>query len=301
MVQISFTSFLKLFGNQILSKVTSESIQNYLLNQTWTSSYRNLIKSTLALFFKYALKVGYIDSNPMERVVLPKTKLSFEDIDKKRQKYLTHEQMILFLKDLYENGHNHTFNVLVEFLYLTGLRFGEAQTLMWSNVDFENGVIHIRHTVEHSGKKSNYKITEPKTMNAYRAVSLGSRAIELLKQLKQISSGNKNLVFTDKHGNFIVLNTFNLYVKRYFNNKTLGKDESFKLSSHVFRHSHVSLLTELGFHIKEIMERVGHGDEGTTIKIYTHISKKMKETSLDRLEKVELVLSEKLTKNIENI
>ena len=59
-------------------------------------------------------------------------------------------------------------------------------------------------------------------------------------------------------------------------------------SSHMLRHSHVSLLTELGVPIKTIMERVGHKDEKTTLQIYTHVTKKMKEDVDEKLNNLEL-------------
>lgn len=59
-------------------------------------------------------------------------------------------------------------------------------------------------------------------------------------------------------------------------------------SSHMLRHSHVSLLTELGVPIKTIMERVGHKDEKTTLQIYTHVTKKMKEDVDEKLNNLDL-------------
>ena len=57
-------------------------------------------------------------------------------------------------------------------------------------------------------------------------------------------------------------------------------------SSHMFRHSHISLLTELGIPVKAIMSRVGHINEKTTIQIYTHVTKNME---LDISEKMESI------------
>ncbi len=54
----------------------------------------------------------------------------------------------------------------------------------------------------------------------------------------------------------------------------------------MFRHSHISLLTELGIPVKAIMSRVGHINEKTTIQIYTHVTKNME---LDISEKMESI------------
>ncbi|MBN4913237.1 tyrosine-type recombinase/integrase [Staphylococcus sp. EG-SA-13] len=45
--------------------------------------------------------------------------------------------------------------------------------------------------------------------------------------------------------------------------------------NHIFRHSHITLLAEMGIPLKVTMDRVGHNDHDTTIKIYSHVSEKM--------------------------
>ena len=45
-----------------------------------------------------------------------------------------------------------------------------------------------------------------------------------------------------------------------------------RLSTHIFRHTHVSLLAESGVSLKAIMARVGHNDPATTMAIYTPVS-----------------------------
>lgn len=65
----------------------------------------------------------------MDRVVLPKHKVTQEEIELKRENYLSRNQIRLYLNVPDERGTNPIFNILVEFLYLTGLRAGEAQGL----------------------------------------------------------------------------------------------------------------------------------------------------------------------------
>ena len=171
---------------------------------------------------------------------------------------------------------------------MTGLRAGEAQALAWSDINFETRMLTVKHTVQRGNKKLDYQITTPKTIHSYRKIYFNSRVVELLYELKRLTTvvSDKDLVFTDGRGDFFVLNTFNSYIQRYFNNQEIEKLDSFKLTSHVFRHSHVSLLAELVFHIREVMERVGHSDEKTTIQIYTHVTEKMKQNSFEKLESV---------------
>ncbi|WP_236809623.1 tyrosine-type recombinase/integrase [Bacillus glycinifermentans] len=46
---------------------------------------------------------------------------------------------------------------------------------------------------------------------------------------------------------------------------------------HILRHTHISMLTEAGVDLPTIMKRMGYDDIRTTMKIYTHVTEKMKE------------------------
>lgn len=55
------------------------------------------------------------------------------------------------------------------FLYNTGMRVGEALALRWEDVDFDNKIIHIKHTLIHKGVKE-YQLTAPKTPSSIRDI-----------------------------------------------------------------------------------------------------------------------------------
>jgi len=150
--------FIKIFGNEKLTRIKSAALQTYLLAKDWSYGYRNLVKVYLSSLFDYAKTVGYLVDNPMDRVVLPKYKVTQEEIELKREHYLSRQQIRLYLNILDTEGKNPIFNILVEFLYLTGLRIGEAQALMWSDIDFETKILTVRHTVQRANKKSDYQI-----------------------------------------------------------------------------------------------------------------------------------------------
>ncbi|PCF40178.1 hypothetical protein B5B97_01530 [Staphylococcus delphini] len=50
----------------------------------------------------------------------------------------------------------------------------------------------------------------------------------------------------------------------------------------------MSWLVENNIPLKTIMKRVGHTDEKTTIKIYTHVTEKMDKQLTDKLESLSL-------------
>ncbi len=84
----------------------------------------------------------------------------------------------------------------------------------------------------------------------------------------------------------------------FFNNKTSRKggsiDDMIKerypmftkhITSHVFRNTHISMLAERGWQLKEIMDRVGHKDFKTTLEIYQQVTKDMRKNEEEDLKK----------------
>ena len=58
------------------------------------------------------------------------------------------------------------------------------------------------------------------------------------------------------------------------------------VTSHTMRHSHISLLSQLGVSLRAIMERVGHTDHKTTLQIYSHVTEQMDKDMMNKLEKI---------------
>ena len=50
------------------------------------------------------------------------------------------------------------------------------------------------------------------------------------------------------------------------------------------RHSHISLLSQLGISLRAIMDR-GHTDHKTTLQIYSHVTEQMDKDMMSKLEK----------------
>lgn len=52
---------------------------------------------------------------------------------------------------------------------------------------------------------------------------------------------------------------------------------------HMLRHTYISMLTEAGINLPTIMACVGHEDIETTMKIYTHVTNKMRKDASDKI------------------
>src|SRR5574337_1094675 len=107
--------------NEKIKSVSSGYFNKYFSLQKNSSSYKKIVKNTINLFFKYALKVGYIDTNPIENVELPKSRLLLEDVEKRKAKFLSQSEMIDFIRISKLNKRQIRKSLLAEFMYLTGL------------------------------------------------------------------------------------------------------------------------------------------------------------------------------------
>ena len=122
-----------------------------------------------------------------------------------------------------------------------------------------------------------------KTLSSYRTTNLTNREIEIIDELIMLnelaSSMNREFfemdyIFLNNRGKSMQRNSFNATLQKA--NRRLDKPINKLLSSHIFRHTLISMLAENNVLVKAIMARVGHKDSNTTMQIYTHVTKSMK-------------------------
>ncbi|WP_309545322.1 tyrosine-type recombinase/integrase [Virgibacillus dokdonensis] len=85
-------------------------------------------------------------------------------------------------------------------------------------------------------------------------------------------SPNGNFVFSRPNGYPFIQKNIIIRMNRLLEYTNITK----KATPHIFRHTHISMMTEAGIDLATIMEKVGHEDMKTTMKIYTHVTNKMK-------------------------
>ena len=270
----------------LLMNVTSRIVQNILLELPCSAEHRKNKKVLLNLFFKYCLNVGYISENPIDNVVLPKRKKNLKKVRMKQNKYLTRAEVVQYLNFLEKEEKNQRVRLIVEFMYLTGLRFGEVLALTLEDIDFGNKTLEVKHTLHTSGSKAEIFLDSPKSLASYRVIGISDRVLEIIEEYLLIEKEGR-FIFT-KNGNPFMIFSFNDFLKRSFKRSGIQKEEDFVLTTHVFRHSHISLLAELEVPIKAIMERVGHTNKKMTLGVYTHVTEQMKFNITEKLDKLDL-------------
>jgi integrase len=245
---------LPYFDGYALSEIVPLQIQGFLTEKartgiSWHSvrNMRNLLSSVL----RTAVEWGYLEENPASKVKLPPRPV------RTPPRYLLPGQVRQLLAEIPE-----PWRSMVLLAVLTGLRRGELFALRWGAVDLERGVLAVRESVY------NGQFSTPKTHSSMRRIPLSSPVVELFRKRKAEvgNTRSEDLVFFSRRktpfrpGNIL---------KRFIHPACdrLGIP---RVGWHTFRHTHATLLNELGENPKTAQAILGHSDIQTTLQVYTH-------------------------------
>jgi len=184
------------------------------------------------------------------------------------------------------------------------MRPGELVALKKSDLNFIKSTIRISKTLySEKNNMKKYLLDTTKT-NRSRIVDMDESIMKMLKQLVKANNRHKmkyQTVVEDFHDEDFVFQRYNGYpfltknlssrMKRLLKSSGIKKE----LTPHSFRHTHISMMTEAGAELSTIMERVGHIDPNTTLKVYTHVTEKMKATSIKNVTAHHTNILEKLS------
>ena len=245
---------LPYFGDYTLSDIVPSQIQGFLAEKAKTGicwyTVRNL-RNVLSRILRTAVEWGYLEENPVAKVKLPPKPLQAP------AQFLPPQQVRQLLAEIRE-----PYCSMVLLAVLTGLRRGELFALRWGALDLDKGALEVRESV------FNGQFSTPKTHSSVRQIPLSSPAVALLRDLKAQVAKTKpeDLVFVSRRGT--PLRPDNI-LKRVIH-PACDRLKMARVGWHTFRHTHATLLSELGESIKTAQAILGHSDIGTTLQIYTH-------------------------------
>lgn len=258
-----------------------QKIEHIIENNGYHTAYR--VRSRLKSIFDYAVRYSYINNNEVNYTTIPKPPETLENLEKKRNKFLTIEEIKILVDALNSHSYHKKYADIVIVLALTGMRYGELTALQLKNIDFQNNKIEITGNYDSINKIK----TLPKTKNSIRIIKVSNIVIEAIKrQVVRLSERyqpleSEDYIFCFETWNIpITLSSFIQILKKY--GKQAGIEKN--LSSHIFRHSHISFLAESGLPIKSIMDRVGHSNAKMTLEIYSHTTQDMEDKLVKTLD-----------------
>lgn len=270
---VAFKHLLKTYDeNTDIRTITTRQLNVLFSNlgKVYKINTLKTYKIRISTLFNYAIEIELLSKNPVDKVTL-----SSDVKEEEKIKYLSKQQIEKLLSKL----GNTTMDNLTRFLLFTGVRFGEAVALTWEDIDLDNKTATINKS--YSLKDG---VKAPKTKSSIRTIDLTDDIINMLKEMN-----TTNYVFESMKGKHLSLTTFIKFLNRI--------DFDIYLHPHLFRHTHISMLAELGVPIKAIMDRVGHSDSSTTLEIYTHVTDGMRTQLIDKLNNYCPIFAPKTNKN----
>ena len=173
----------------------------------------------------------------------------------KEMRFWTKAEYLTFAKQIEDDSIAHC---AFEILYWCGLRLGELLALTGDDIDFNRGVIMVRRGISKVGNR--YEMSSPKTSTSRRVVQMQpfiEEELSAVMYLKGIQPHERIFPFThDK-------------MRKQMQAATEKADLP-RIRVHDLRHSHVSLLIDLGFPAAAIAERIGHSSISVTYT-YAHL------------------------------
>ena len=223
---------------------------------------------------------------------------------KKDKTFLSKQDVEHFLMAVGESCiYYNLFVVAIE----TGMRIGELTGLQWKNIDFDNRVIHVKHSLCYFPNKDGkyiFELHETKTDSGERDIPMTQRCYESLRDQynrkkdiinRKVSpmKGYEDIVFfTRSHRpstEFLVNDTIKYKVSQW--NKTANY-QLFTFSPHSLRHTFASNCLEAGLEPKIVQALLGHSSIQMTMDVYCHVSDKL---LIDAMNKYDNFINKKIS------
>lgn len=279
------TYFMNDVGDLKLSEYTTQMIQTYLMGLNIANVTRKNRKIYLNAIFGYAERIGYIDKTPVKNVIIPRVRADYEKLKKAQNHFISKDELGMVISYCQDHNKDTRYTLAMEFIFLTGLRFAEFIGVRYCDVDFENRLLKIDHTIDYVAHKYDERVLQTtKTTGSVRTIILSERCIEIIDYFRQHCL-DKVFIFVTERGQIMRQPKLHQFIRNRCDT-VLGEGRAYNI--HMLRHSHISLLAELGVPIKAIMERVGHVDESITLKVYSHVTKSIHDDVREKLNSINL-------------
>lgn len=225
-----------------------ESINNK--GKEYTGTYLKTVQAQLSSIFNHAVRFYELPTNPV-RVAGPMGQNESDEM-----KFWTKEEYMKFIPTMANKPYSY---MAFELLYWCGIRLGELRALTPADFDFETNMLSI--TKSYQRIKGEDIITKPKTKRSIRKVIMPKT---VANEMKDFINSIYGITPDDR--------LFPISKSYLHHEMDRGVKESGvkRIRVHDLRHSHVSLLINMGFSAVAIANRVGHESEKITYK-YAHL------------------------------
>ena len=258
---------LPYFGNKRVNDITAADIQqwqNELIKMGYSPTYLKTINNQLSAIFNYAVRYYDLKSNPCAKAgSMGKSKA--EEMD-----FWTVEEFRKFIDSVMNKRLSYMAFMT---LYWMGMRLGELLALNPKDVDLEKRTISITKSYQRLGKKD--VVSPPKTSKSKRVITIPEF---LATDIKDYMDSLCDLQENDR------LFPITKYYLEHEMQRRIKESGVKRIRVHDLRHSHASMLIELGFSPLEIANRLGHEKVETTLNTYAHLYPNKQTKLAERLD-----------------
>ena len=266
------TKILPYFGKLKISEITTKEViswQNEMLafrderHQPYSLTYLKTVHNQLSAIFNHAVRHYDLRFNPAAKAG------SMGDKEGGNINFWTKDEYKLFADMMMDKPISF---YAFEMLYWCGIREGELLALTPADFDFEKHTMTINKSFQHLNGRD--LITTPKTVKSNRVIKipkfLAEEMQEYLKSLYNVQPQDRIFTITKSY----------LYHEMYRGAKAAGVK---RIRIHDLRHSHISLLIDMGFSAVAIADRVGHESIEITYR-YAHLFPSKQTEMADKLD-----------------
>lgn len=268
------TKILPYFADRKIDEIEVRDViawQNELLaafkdegkEEKYSQDYLRTIQAQLTAIFAHAVKYYNLPKNPSSLAGTIGREVP------KEMQFWTKEEYLKFAEEMMDKPRSY---YAFELLYWTGIRSGELLALTPGDFVFGKQTLRINKTFHRSKGKD--IITTAKTVKSNRIITLPPFLCDEIKDylgmFYEIGESERMFSFTKSY----------LGHEMERGCKASGMK---KIRIHDLRHSHVSLLINMGFSALAIGNRVGHETEKITYR-YAHLFPTVQNEMAEKLE-----------------
>ena len=266
------TKILPYFGQRKIGEIEPKDViawQNELLaykgenGEVYSPTYLKTIHSQLSAIFNHAVRFYHLPSNPAQRAG------TMGSEEHKEMLFWTKEEYLKFADVMMDKPQSY---YAFEMLYWCGIRMGELLALTPADFDFDRRTVTISKSYQRLKGKD--VITSPKTVKSNRTIKMPQFLCEEMQEyigmLYEVGEDERLFQVTKSY----------LHHEMDRGAKEAGVK---RIRIHDLRHSHISLLIEMGFSALAIADRVGHESIDITYR-YAHLFPNKQTEMANRLE-----------------
>ena len=251
----------------------------------YSADFIKKTRSLLDQFFKYAVRKGIVNANPVTDVTVGSAGNNAHTDPDEKGKALHPE----LRTTVFEAVESHVvLKPILLTLAMQGLRTQELIALKWKNVDLEKREIRVREAIKRTATRDDFgnivsrgsMLGRLKTDSSRRNISMPQVLVDVLHQWRDhckrscIKTDNEAYVFPNtargKQGQRRTYSSLRSMFQRFIVKHGL---ESEGLTLYMFRHTFATMLLEEKVNPKIVSEMMGHANIKTTLDIYSTVFK----------------------------